>query len=161
MITQTIKNWLRKLFAWWPWKEPADPEYSPVTSTLNIGTPPGSASRSVIDGVAPQTGMTPRLSTMEDWPERVAQPGFLPASERLETPLSLPPPPPPSPPIVETVRETPLPVNSGDPPALVDPSPSSTPTAQQQLEFLHYLVKRGIVNEGFEEGHVPEQYRRE
>jgi hypothetical protein len=28
------------------------------------------------------------------------------------------------------------------------------------LAFLHYLVKRGLVNEGFTEGQVPKQYRR-
>jgi hypothetical protein len=39
--------------------------------------------------------------------------------------------------------------------------PGRAPTPEQQLEFLHYLVKRGIVNEGFEEGKIPEQYRRE
>lgn len=157
MITQTIKNWLRKMFAWWPWKEPTAPEYSHVTSSLNMGTTPESASRSVIDGVIPQTGMTPRLSTMEDWPERVVQPGFLPTNERVETPLSSPPPP--SPP-VEKGRETLIPVNSGEsPPALI--APTSSPTAQQQLDFLQYLVRRGIVNEGFEEGHVPDQYRKE
>lgn len=33
------------------------------------------------------------------------------------------------------------------------------PTPQQQLDFLNYLVKRGLVNEGFAEDRVPEQYR--
>jgi hypothetical protein len=33
------------------------------------------------------------------------------------------------------------------------------PTAAQKLEFLRYLVKRGIVNEGFAAGQVPEQYK--
>jgi hypothetical protein len=35
-----------------------------------------------------------------------------------------------------------------------------SPTFEQQLAFLHYLVKRGLVNEGFTEGQVPKQYRR-
>jgi hypothetical protein len=39
-------------------------------------------------------------------------------------------------------------------------APPPTPTPEQQLEFMHYLVKRGIVNEGFTEGQVPEQYRK-
>jgi len=38
-------------------------------------------------------------------------------------------------------------------------TPPPTPTPEQKLEFLHYLVKRGIVNEGFAEGQIPKQYR--
>jgi len=50
---------------------------------------------------------------------------------------------------------------SSDAPSLLAPIPGRAPTPEQQLEFLHYLVKRGIVNEGFEEGKIPEQYRKE
>jgi hypothetical protein len=35
----------------------------------------------------------------------------------------------------------------------------ATPMPEQQMAFLKYLVSRGLVNEGFEEGCVPEQYR--
>jgi hypothetical protein len=35
-----------------------------------------------------------------------------------------------------------------------------TPIPEQQLAFLRYLVSHGLINEGFEEGQVPEQYRR-
>ena len=41
-----------------------------------------------------------------------------------------------------------------------DPPPAPPPTPEQKLDFLHYLVKRGIVNEGFAEGRVPEQYKK-
>lgn len=34
------------------------------------------------------------------------------------------------------------------------------PTAEQRMEFLRYLMKHGMLNEGFEEGQIPEQYRR-
>jgi hypothetical protein len=44
-------------------------------------------------------------------------------------------------------------------PAVLPLTPPA-PTREQKLEFLHYLVKRGIVNEGFAEGQVPEQYRK-
>jgi hypothetical protein len=50
---------------------------------------------------------------------------------------------------------------SSDAPTTPAPTLGSAPTPEQQLEFLHYLVKRGIVNEGFEEGKIPKQYRRE
>jgi hypothetical protein len=42
----------------------------------------------------------------------------------------------------------------------VQPLTPPAPNREQKLEFLHYLVKRGIVNEGFAEGQVPEQYRK-
>jgi hypothetical protein len=38
-------------------------------------------------------------------------------------------------------------------------SETITPIPEQQLAFLQYLVSRGLINEGFEEGEVPEQYR--
>jgi hypothetical protein len=38
--------------------------------------------------------------------------------------------------------------------------PVPAPTFEQQLAFLQYLVKRGILNEGFPEGQIPKQYRR-
>jgi hypothetical protein len=38
-------------------------------------------------------------------------------------------------------------------------SSETTPTSGQQMAFLRYLVSHGLVNEGFEEGQVPEQYR--
>ncbi len=38
---------------------------------------------------------------------------------------------------------------------------SPTPMAERQLEFLRYLVKHGLLNEGFAEGTVPDQYKQE
>ena len=173
MVTQAIKNWLRKLFAWWPWKQSTEIEHTHVASPLNKGTTQGAISRSAIDGVASQSqpGIAQRLSTIEEWPDRVVKP---------------PSPPPSPPPVTSELPETPLPtplsssvdkprgdainrvptdkaadIFSSDVPPIPAPTPGSAPTPEQQLEFLHYLVKRGIVNEGFEEGKIPEQYRRE
>lgn len=123
MITQAIKNWLHKMFAWWPWKKPSEIEFTHDAGPINKGAAPGSISRSTIDGVVPQAGAIPRLSTIEGWPERDDQPPFPAADE-------LPPPP----------------VEMAEDPVVVD-----TPPAEQRLKFLRYLVKRGIVNEGFEE----------
>ncbi|HZU65793.1 MAG TPA: hypothetical protein VFA09_00820 [Ktedonobacteraceae bacterium] len=164
MITQAIKNWLRGLFAWWPWKKSPQITYTPAISPLNKGLSQGSASRSAIDGFAPQAGITPRLSTVEEWPERVVQPQtyFPDASTHPERPLLPAPPPSPS-------NEQPEKKQAGDhkdtplhesPPAAKEPARPIPPTPEQQLEFLQYLVKRGIVNEGFDEGKEPEQYRR-
>lgn len=164
MVTQAMKTWLRKLFAWWPWKQSTKVEHAHAASPLNKGTTQGAISRSAIDGGAsqPQSGIAQRLSTIEEWPERFVQP---PSPPLL--------PPPVSPPAASEVPETPLPppltssadkgadIFSSDVPSTPTPMPGRAPTAEQQLEFLHYLVKRGIVNEGFEEGKIPEQYRRE
>ncbi|WP_322480421.1 hypothetical protein [Thermogemmatispora sp.] len=43
-----------------------------------------------------------------------------------------------------------------------DETPEASPAAllqQRRLEFLRYLVRRGLVNEGFDQEHLPEQYR--
>src|ERR1700751_2955875 len=94
MITQAIKSWLRKMFAWWPWRESSSITYFHAISPLPRGFSQEPASRLTIDGIAPQAGITPRLSTIEEWPERVVQPQpqFPNASEHAERPL-LPPPP--------------------------------------------------------------------
>src|SRR5258708_31402225 len=73
MLTQTIKNWLHKMFAWWPWKQSTQVEYSPVANPLNNGTTQESVPKSTIDGVTHQAGIAPRLSSTEEWPERVVQ----------------------------------------------------------------------------------------
>lgn len=149
MITQAIKNWLHKMLAWWPWRKSSEIEYSHAASPLNKETAEESASRSLTDGVTSQPGITPRLSTIEEKrPERIVHPLFPAANERLSPPTSS----------IDNGTE-PLPALSQEEgTSLVVPS-SSSPTYEQQLEFLYYLYKRGIVNEGFEEGKAPDQYR--
>ncbi len=124
MFTQTIKSWLHKMFAWWPWKRPTQAEYTHVVSPLNQGATQEPVSKSTI---APQAGSAPRLSTIEERPERVVQSDLPVASELGETPLS----PPPAPAVEAAIQ--------------------ASPSPQQRLEFLKYLVERGIVSEGFEE----------
>ncbi len=138
MLTQTIKSWLHKMFAWWPWKGPAKIEHSHAAKPLNKGTTKESLSRSTIDGPVPQAGSASCLSTIKEWPERVVQSDIQAAGELTETAL-----PPPSTPPVEMTKEPPT--HTDEVPAVIQPSP------QQRLEFLQYLIKRGIVNEGLEE----------
>ena len=168
MVTQAIKNWLRKLFSWWPWKQSTEMEHTQITSPFNKGTTQGAISRSTIDWGASQSqqGIVQRLSTIEEWPDRLVKPLSPPVTNELpETPL----PPPLSSPldkprgdgINRVPTDTTADIFSSDLPSTSAPTPGSAPTAEQQLEFLHYLVKRGIVNEGFEEGKIPEQYRRD
>ena len=134
MITQAIKRWLRDMFAWWPWKSTSPVTYRRASGPLSVGTTSDGISLSAVEGTTPQASIAPRLSTIEERPERaISAP-----NDMAETPL------PPS------LRS---PVDISTEPGKDDASPAvpSTPTPQQRLEFLRYLVKRGIVNEGSEE----------
>ena len=165
MITQAIKRWLNKLFGWLSGRITPETEYARVRSSLNQGITQEPAAR--IDGIVPQSGVAPLFagqgetsrSTINEWPERVVQPPSI-GNEKVEQPPAsampaMPPLPSATPPVetvVDAQSEASLP--AALPPAL------SAPTPEQKLEFLHYLVKRGIVNEGFAEGQVPKQYRK-
>jgi hypothetical protein len=178
MITQ-IKHWLQKLFSWWRWWEKPVPADAPVESHpgRGIGTDP--MMRSSLDGALPQQGVAPqmgsqgepRCSTMENWrePDPQIHP-YSPVPDENwghELPFS----PPPS--QIEPGRENTITPAAGEkafpaippvplpaPVSSASAKPKSEPQVEQHLEFLHYLVLRGIVNEGFPEGQVPEQYRK-
>ncbi len=174
MITQAIKRWLHRMFAWWPWKTSPETVYVPVANSLNRGIAQDgrnvhdTMSWSTSEGVAPQTGVTPLIfgqgeisrSTIGEWPERVVQPSSSSphTNEKAEPPSPLLPTSPPAEkaidPGISGINSTPIPEK-----AVFSDIPS-TPTAEQQLEFLSYLVRRGLVNEGFPEGQIPEQYRK-
>src|SRR6266704_5162030 len=130
MLTQTIKNWLHKMFPWWPWKQSTKSEHSHAAKPLNTGTTQETLSRSTFDGSVPQAGIAPCLSTIEEWPERVVQSDFPATSESTETAL-----PPPATPAVEITKEPPT--HTGEASVVLQSSPSP----QQRLEFLQYLIK--------------------
>ncbi len=138
-LTQAIKNWLHKMFAWWPWKQSTQIEYSPYANSINKGTTQEALSKSMTDDIVPQTGIVPRLSTIKEWPERVVQTDITAKNELTETPSLA------SSEDGEPMKKSATPAD--ETPAGVQPSPST----QQRLEFLQYLIKRGIVNEGVEE----------
>ncbi len=156
MITQTIKDWLSKLFAWWPWKRSPETGYSQAVGDLNTGTIQESLWRATVDGPVPQPGITSVAveqgrdktfsetcrSATDDHADQT-----IPSSSPTigENAIA------PQPPAKEAPHEEAIPAEiSVQPP----------PTVEQQLAFLQYLVKNGVVNEGFAEGQVPEQYRR-
>lgn len=164
MITQAIKRWLDKMFAWWPWRTSPETAYAPVPNARNTSLAQDTMSRSTSDGIVPPSGVAPlafgpgetSCSTIEEWPERVVQPSPL-SNDRADSPGSMLPASPPS---AEKAADN----SAGNAPTRavfseVSPTPAH-PTPEQHLEFLHYLVQRGLVNEGFPEGQVPEQYRR-
>lgn len=133
MITQAITRWFQKLFAWRPWKQSKQPEYQPVVRTVARGSSLETNSWPAAEGTNSQPGIVPRLSTLEDWSERIVRPqdeAFDYSSQSISIP-----------------------------PAILDTEPDNSsqenlqvaPTTQQRLEFLRYLVQRNIVNEGLEE----------
>ncbi len=138
-LTQAIKNWLHKMFAWWPWKQSTQIEYSPFANSINKGTTQETLSKSMTDGIVPQTGIVPRLSTIQEWPERVVQTDITAKNEFTETPS------------LGSLGDG-EPMKKPATPADETPAGMQTPpSTQQRLEFLQYLIKRGIVNEGVEE----------
>ncbi|TMC23180.1 MAG: hypothetical protein E6J34_03675 [Chloroflexi bacterium] len=155
MITQTIKRWWNRLFGWWPWKRSSQTSYTQTVTNRNQSAPQDTVWRTTVDGPVSLTGVT-SVAIDQQRDENFAETAWLTTEERSEhlvqelppmeaeerldaTCLSL----------IDTSQEVPV-VSSGE---------LSVPTYEQQLAFLHYLVQRGIVNEGFTEGQVPAQYQ--
>jgi hypothetical protein len=137
MITQAIKRWLRNIFAWWPWKNTPPETYRQVSGPLGMNASPQEGiSRSTIEGTT-QSSITPRLSTIEERPEHTISAQKSASNDKAESPL---------PSSLRSPAE-----NAAEPDNSTSPAASSTPTPQQRLEFLRYLVERGIINEGHEE----------
>ncbi len=155
MLTQEIKRWLSKLFRWWPWKKAPERAYAQAQSSLNKGAAQD-IFRSTADGVTTHSAIAPHiagqsetsqtsLSTIDEWPERVVQ-ASSPFIEELDSPQL---PMDPASPAVDSAPQLAKPVFFAGP-----------PSPEQKLAFLQYLVKRGIVNEGFAEEQLPEQYKK-
>ena len=136
-LTHAIKNWLQKMFAWWPWKQSTQVEYS--SYAINKGTTQETLSKSMTDGIAPQTGIVPSLSTIQEWHERVVQTDVTAKNELPETPS-----------LGSSGDGEPM-KKSATPKDETPAGMQTSPSTQQRLEFLQYLVKRGIVNEGVED----------
>jgi hypothetical protein len=114
-------------------------DYVPHSSSLNKSTTQESKSKSFHEGASPQTGITPRLSTMQEWPERIIQTDVPAQDSFLETHSS-------------GLLENGEPIEEPAAPTSENTTGmQASPSMQKRLEFLQYLVKRGIVNEGFED----------
>jgi len=132
MITQAIKEWFHKVFAWWPWKQSPPIEDQHVASAVSRGSAQETPLWISREGTIPQAGATHHRFTLENRVERL----FHPRSEVSDmSPLSPP---------------VPFNLTGADPAGNAVESSPPPPGAQQRLEFLRYLVQRGIVNEGFE-----------
>jgi hypothetical protein len=160
MITQAIKRWWRKLFAWWPWRDAYHNGYSQTVANVNQGTTQESLWRTTMDdGPLPQPGITSVVieqerddlskdagrSIIDERPNHLVQHSPPGMEEHTDS----------SPPLSakKASEETKSPTTH-------DAAAAPAPTFEQQMAFLRYLVKRGIINEGFSEGQVPKQYKR-
>jgi hypothetical protein len=152
MITQSIKQWLNKLFAWWPWRGSLETSYTQAVSNLNTGVTQESMLRTTVDGPLPQTGTT-SVAVEQGRDEEIPESSRPTTEERPEQVVS-------SHPSLPADNVSP----HHPPEALKESSkveaPPPSPTPEQKLAFLQYLVKRGIINEGFSEGQVPRQYKK-
>jgi len=163
MFTEAIKRWLHNLFAWWPWKRSPESDYADTHSTLNKSSAQESLFRSTVDGPLPQQGATSVVVEHAETrpPAEMSRPAPEERSEHIVSPPSQPLQASQTSPTLEEradiSRSTP--VEAVKERAVADAAVPS-PTPEQKLEFLRYLVKRGIVNEGFTAGQTPEQYKK-
>jgi hypothetical protein len=149
MTTQGIKRWLYKLFAWWPWKRTPESNYTQAVSNLNMGMTQEAMVRTM-DGPVPQTGITSVVVEQE----REEQPSEKNSSTQEERPENLKQAS--SSPSIEEQKPQ---VESSTRPEQQN-GEKVAPTLEQKLTFLKYLVNKGQINEGFEEGNLPDQYKR-
>lgn len=121
------------MFAWWPWKQSPPIPVQHVASAASRGSAPETAHWRTEEGTVPQAGTSPRRLPLEKRPDHLgrSEPAdHLPRSAAASS--SAP---------------------SSEPPAHPTRDVPSLLTSQQRLEFLRYLVQRGIVNEGREDDH--------
>jgi len=148
MIIQKVKRWLQEALAWWPWRQAPKVDYTSVVTPMNKGAtqewivrstttetvtpPPGSTSIAVEHAENEASPEPNRPAPSEEKPER-GVPFRVPVIEEH-----------PSLPATKKIA--------------VKAQEMPPPTYEQRLEFMRYLVKRGLVNEGFEEVQKPEQH---
>lgn len=154
MISQAIKGWLQRLFAWWPWKSTPAANYAYPVSSINKNiAPEATMYTTTVDGTISQPGSSSVAVEHTD-EEFFTELAWTSHDERPEPTM------PPLTPVVEAQGDIPI-KEQNKPTARNVSFPSTpTPTAVQKLEFLRYLVQRGLVNEGFDRGYEPEQYRK-
>jgi hypothetical protein len=150
MISQTIKAWLNKLFAWWPWKRSSPTAYSEPTTNMSKGLTQEQVWRSVMEAPMPQLGVT-SVAVEHGTAENTLEPQPL-LSDELSERLS-----PPAKHDESSALSRTLPSTTSKDTTILPNDPSSR--FEQQLEFLRYLVQQGIINEGFAEGQIPQQYQ--
>lgn len=146
MVTQAIARWLGRLFAWRPWKHRPETGYAQAVRNVNTGNAQESFWRSTHDGTEPWTGIA-SVAVEHDNSTQSPDVQHTFPQQRSDSVVQ-PPGKDSTPSMSDTVSEDPA-----------YPSPFTLPEAQH-IEYLRLLIRRGLVNEGFPEGRVPEQYKR-
>jgi len=148
MITQGIKRWLKSLFAWWPWGQSAEADYAQASGTRMQSTTQETLFLPTADGPHAQPAQ-PGITSVAVEPlegEPQTESGRPLSEERSSSPMT-----PSIKPIVDE-NNTPFPILEEKKNAIQEVHANTqelpAPTPQQRLEFLRYLVERGIVNEG-------------
>jgi hypothetical protein len=147
MIIQKVKRWLQEVLAWWPWRQNPKVDYTSVVTPMNKGAtqewivrstttetsmpPPGSASVAIEHAENDPSAEPNRSLANEEKSERSVPFRSSVTEEHPSLPATKK--------VALQGQETP------------------PPTYEQRLEFMRYLVKRGLVNEGFEEAQKPKQ----
>lgn len=137
MITQTFKRWLNSLFAWWPWRTSTSANYAESANSVRWNTTPESMRSATANGEAPSISLPGTTSIA------IEQSMETDNSTTLTTPATSTP--------KKTGKLESLSTNAAE---QEEPSP-----ADRHLLFLHYLVQRGVYNEGFQTEQIPEQYK--
>ena len=145
MITQGIKRWLQSLFAWWPWRRSSEDDYAQTHGTVNKGAMQETLFFTTVDGPYAQPAQ-PGITSVAVEP--IEDDAFTESNRATPEERSFPL----SKPIVEDSGSIPAPIVEEKIKTVQESSPVvqevPVPTPQQRLEFLRYLVERGIVNEG-------------
>lgn len=161
MITQTIKHWLCHLFAWWPWKRTTATAYGPPIRNEAISilqehpwTDEGSLPQTDASFVVVEQGNDDAMpeATSPFRPPSIEHVDIITQSPTLRDVSSLSRLPQDEK-TLENLTLSNAQFGSASETTL-------TPISEQHLAFLSYLVSHGLINEGFEEGDVPEQYRK-
>jgi len=160
MLTQGIKRWLQSLFAWWPWNRVEEMDYAQAIDSLNRGMAQETMFRTAIDGPLTQPAGQ-NIITISIEPSKDEEIVEWPPFESRERTAPLTPPIASVP--AEDIEEA-LPFSelyesqqavtgskpfqeerkTQEPLASVEPL---EPTTRQRLEFLRYLIQRGIVSD--------------
>lgn len=154
MITQAIKRWFQKMFAWWPGNRSKAATYVDTTAIRYYESTQETISHATLDGTTNQANSSTYQAQTDEWPtEQYVLPPLINEPPEVFRP-ALPTPP------VDKGRDLYKERQNSAPEQNSIPSPpQQTSNQRQQLEFLYYLVKKGIVNEGFERDDTPDQYR--
>lgn len=136
MMIDTLKSWLSNIFAWWPWRRSVRVPYMRSVDGSGTSSAPEPLWHTTGELHATHDPIYPQQGSFSIAVEQGME-GL--ATQSSSTSM-------PDLPSTDTHSDT----SRHAPPA----------QAEAHLTFLRYLVKRGIVNEGFDYDHVPEQYRR-